>query len=456
MAAQRPNVGAPAKPLRWPLNRFFLRTIFLAGFVLVGLLWWTNGSGDEALGSPATALIATGELSALFGTYVALAGFVLVSRAPFIEPLLGDQAVGLHKRLGIATILLLIGHVVGTVGGYTLLARTSLAEELTEILLTYPWMLAAGVALLLFVAIGVSSIPFIRRRLSYETWSGIHLYAYLAMVLGLGHQLAVGNDFVEHPIAQAAWVGMYVAVFALVVLYRVLCPIVLFARHRFRIEEVVVESSDIVSLYVTGRRLDRLPVRAGQYFRLRLLAKDEWWRCHPFSISAEPDGRMLRFTVKSLGDFSDRLQARKPGNHVMLEGPFGALTTAEMTRKRVALIGGGIGVTPLRAIFEELAGKVDVKLIYRASSPKDTVFSEELSELSLQPGAEVAYLVGKRGNPNMPEDPLSAAMIESIVPDIAKRDVFICGPVAMMDALDRTLRQLGVPRSQIHAERFAA
>ncbi len=456
MAALRPDPGAPARPVRRPPNRFLLRSTFLAGFVLVGLLWWTNGSGDQAASSPASALIALGELCALFGTYLALAGFVLVSRAPFVERSLGDRSIGLHKRLGVATILLLVGHVVATVAGYAFFDGASFADELGTLLFTYPSMLAAGAAFLMFVAIGVSNIPPVRRRLSYESWNGIHLYAYLAMVLGLGHELAVGNDFVEHPIARALWVAMFAVVFALVVVHRVLGPIVLFGRHRFRVEQVVVESSDVVSLYVTGRNLDRLPVRAGQYFRLRLLAKHEWWRCHPFSISAEPDGRTLRFTVKSLGDFSERLQGRGPGDYLMLEGPCGALTTAEMTRERVALIGAGIGVTPLRAIFGELAGKVDVKLIYRASSPKDTIFSEELSELSELPGAEVAYLVGRRGNPNMPDDPLSAEMIESIVPDISSREVFVCGPIAMMDAVEGTLRQLGVPPGQIHSERFAA
>jgi ferredoxin-NADP reductase len=284
----------------------------------------------------------------------------------------------------------------------------------------------------------------------------LHLYAYLAMVLGLGHQLAVGVDFVDHPLARAYWVAMFVVAFSLIAVFRIGAPVFLFARHRFRVEGVVVESSDVVSIYVGGRELDRLPVRAGQYFRFRLLARDEWWRSHPFSLSAEPDGRTLRFTVKALGDFSERLQKQGQGARVMLEGPCGELTTAVRTRPRVALIGGGIGVTPLRALFEELAGKVDVKLIYRASSPKDTVFSEEFDELTRQPGAEVTYLVGKRGNPNMPENPLSPAMIRSIVPDIDSRDIFLCGPNAMMDTVVESLDQLGVPRDHIHSERFAA
>jgi ferredoxin-NADP reductase len=68
----------------------------------------------------------------------------------------------------------------------------------------------------------------------------------------------------------------------------------------------------------------------------------------------------------------------------------------------------------------------------------------------------VTYLVGKRGNPNMPENPLSPAMIRSIVPDIDSRDIFLCGPNAMMDTVVESLDQLGVPRDHIHSERFAA
>ncbi len=452
----KPTPRQSSRPFHWPLNRSVLKLAFFANAGFVVYLWLRHGSGDTATSSPAAFLTAAGELAALLGTYLALVGLLLVARSPFIEQVFGEDSLRLHRRLGFSTVMLLAGHIVLTVAGFALMDRLSVVDELGSMVLTYPYVLAAAAGFGLFLMIGLSSMPVIRRRLSHETWSGLHLYAYLAMVLGLGHQLAVGVDFADHPLARVYWVGLFVLVFGLIAVFRVAAPFFLYARHRFRIEQVVVESSDVVSIYVGGRNLDRLPVRAGQYFRFRLLVRNEWWRSHPFSISAEPDGRQLRFTIKSLGDFSARLQSRGHGARVMLEGPCGSLTSAARTAPRVALIGGGIGVTPLRALFGEMAGKIDVKLIYRASTPKDTVFSEELDQLSLLPGADVAYVVGKRGNPNMPENPLGPEIIRSIVPDIDSRDVYICGPDPMMEAVVESLDRLGVPRDRIHSERFAA
>ena len=150
-----------------------------------------------------------------------------------------------------------------------------------------------------------------------------------------------------------------------------------------------------------------------------------------------------------------RLQSLRPGTRVMLSGPYGALTSTRRKVRGVALIGGGIGVTPIRALFEEFAGNVDVKLIYRASRTEDVVFWSELDQLSRQPEATVSYVIGRRGQ-GLPEEPLNAAALRGMVPDIAIRDVYVCGPVSMMDAVERSLRELGVPRRRVHTERFAA
>jgi predicted ferric reductase len=450
------RTGAPAiaRPPSFSVAMAWLA--FLVNAALVTAFWIRHGGIVYASASPASLLMGIGQITALLGTYLALAGLLLISRMPMIEQLLGDDAVRFHRLAGIGTIALLTAHVVFSVAGYALMAGVPFPDEFISVVLTYPYMLAGFVAFLMFAGIGASSIRFVRSHLSYETWSGLHLYAYLAMILGLGHQLAVGTDFAMHPLARAYWVALYVGVFGQIAIYRICEPVLMLAAHRFRVERVVRETPDIVSIYVTGRGLAGVPVRAGQYFRLRLLARNEWWRSHPFSISAAPDGHTLRFTVKALGDFSTRLQELRPGTRVMLEGPSGALTAAARTRKTVLLVGGGIGITPVRALFEELAGKVDVRLIYRASSLEEVIFSDEINRLALRPGAAVTYLVGRRGQAGMPADPLGPDAILALVPDIAARDVFVCGPTPMMDAVERSLEHLGLPRRQIHSERFAA
>ena len=175
--------------------------------------------------------------------------------------------------------------------------------------------------------------------------------------------------------------------FVPLLLFRFGEPLVRNLRHRFYVDRVVVERDGVTSIWITGSALHRLPVRAGQWFGIRLLTSDGWWRSNPYSLSAGPDARRLRFTVEALGDGSRRLQRVKPGTRVFLEGPYGVLTGAVRTREKVLLIAGGIGITPLRALFEVLpARRGDLALLYRAGSKDDLVFKQELNRIGEEIG----------------------------------------------------------------------
>ncbi len=308
----------------------------------------------------------------------------------------------------------------------------------------------------LFGLVAVTSIRAARRRLSYETWYGLHLYAYLAIALGFLHQLFVGADFMHDSVAAAYWVVLYLAAALMILVFRIGQPVWTSLRLDLRVANVVTEAPGVVSLYLTGRDLDRLEVRAGQYFRWRFLTPHGWWRSHPYSISAAPNGEWLRITVKDLGDGSRDLQAIPIGTRVIVEGPYGILTDVRRTKPGVALIAGGIGITPLRALIEALpAARGDLTLLYRASRPADLVFVDELDVLARRRGIVIHYLVGRRGTPEMPRDPLDPRGLITLVPDLLERDVYVCAPAPMMRSVDAALKVLGMPRGQIHAERFA-
>ena len=296
----------------------------------------------------------------------------------------------------------------------------------------------------------ISSIRAARRRLSYETWYGLHLYAYLAIALGFLHQLFVGNDFIHDPVAVGYWVTLYVITVALLLVFRVGQPVWLSTRHRLRVAQVVEEAPGVHSIYVTGRELDQLAVRSGQYFLWRFLTWEGWWRAHPFSISSAPNGAWLRITIKDLGDWSKALQGVSVGTRVFVEGPYGVLTGARRTRQKVVLIAGGIGITPLRALLEALpATRRPDPPVPRPDARRDRL-PERARHARPQRGARVHYLVGPRGEGV--GDPLDAAALERLVPDIGDRDVYLCGPVAMMQRVEESLRGLGLPERQIHAE----
>jgi predicted ferric reductase len=380
-----------------------------------------------------------------------------MSRSPWLDQLFGmDRLAWAHRWLGFATVWLIAAHGVFTIVGYALNDARGILDETVTILTTFDWVLPATLGFGLFLAIGVSSVRAARRRLSYEAWFLIHLLAYAAIALGFLHQLLVGTDFMHDGLARAYWIALYVLAAILVLLFRFGHPLALNRRHRLRVARVVQEGPGIVSIYVTGRHLDRLAVRSGQYFVWRFLDGRDWWHGHPFSLSAAPNGRWLRITVKALGDGTRRLQHVPVGARAWVEGPYGVLTGARRRRRRVALIAGGIGIAPLRALLEALPGRADeLVLLYRARGARHVVLHEELEALCERRGATVHYLVGRRGSPEMPADPLGPRALVRLVPDLADRDVYVCGPISMMDRVERTLLDLGVPRAQVHAERFA-
>jgi ferredoxin-NADP reductase len=83
------------------------------------------------------------------------------------------------------------------------------------------------------------------------------------------------------------------------------------------------------------------------------------------------------------------------------------------------------------------------------------VLLSELRWLADERGAQLHVLAGRTGAGDPPFTPFAPGDLAALVPDIADRDVYVCGPPAMTDAVVRSLRTLGVPRRQVHAERFS-
>jgi predicted ferric reductase len=443
-----------ARPRTWSVRPLDV-TALLVGIGALILAMWVRHGGLDQLHSVSGIFIAFGQLTALYGAYLALVQLVLMSRAPWLEQVFGIyRLAAIHRWVGFACLWLLVGHGVGTTIGYALGDRSSVLAEAWTLLTTYPYVLMATVGFALFVAVAVTSIRAARRRLSYETWFGIHLYAYLAIALAFLHQLFVGADFVHDPVARGFWIALYVVTFGLLLVFRVGHPIVRSLHHDLRVANVVQEAPGIISIYVTGRDLERLPVASGQYFVWRFLTRDGWWKGNPFSISAAPNGQYLRTTVKALGDWSDQLQRLRVGTRVFFEGPYGTMTGARRSKRGVLLIAGGVGITPLRSLVEDLpANAGDLAVIYRARSERDVIFRKELDTLARLRGAVVHYRLGHRPRPGEP-DPLGPAGILAVAPDVALRDVYLCGPRSMMEGVRRALRRLSVPDAQIHWERF--
>jgi predicted ferric reductase len=423
--------------------------LFTALGVNLLFVWFTFFTADGPEKNP---LITVGKFVGLHVALAMIFQLVLIARLPWLDRRLGmDQLTSLHRWTGFTIAWTLVLHVTFIVLGYARLDGNSVPKQIVSLAGSFPVLLGM-VAFLFVVVIAISSARSARRRLSYETWHALHVLLYLVIILALIHQLFEITTFTASSLSKAYWFLLWGLALGSLVVCRVLLPLIRNSRHQLRVAAVVPESDDAVSVHVTGKNLERLPARAGQFMLWRFPGHNPWWQVNPWSLSAAPNGASLRLTAKGIGETSAGLRALAVGTRVFAEGPYGALTSLARTRQASLLVAGGIGITPIRSLLEELDGPITV--LYRVPSMAQAVLLEELQGLAQQRGAQLHVLIGRTGEGNPPFNPFAPADLETVVPDIRERDVYICGPEAMTVAVLRSLRALGVPKKQVHAERF--
>jgi predicted ferric reductase len=418
---------------------------FGLGVAAVVALWWSSGpSADPRLDAA--------RLAGLLAVYLLAVQILLRACVPYVE---NGVEVGVlarwHRRGGQRLVWLAAGHAALVVWSYARMSRVSLWDQARALVLDYPDVLMATVALALFAGVGLLAARAVRRRVSYQTWSHAHLYVYLATGLTIAHQLANGEHLHRHPAVRTIWLLGWIAVAGVALWFRVLTPLSRSLRWRLRVVDVRPAAAGVTTVTIAGRGLDRGRIESGQYFRWRFLSRGRWWSGNPYSLSAPPTDQRLRLTAKGVGDHSTGLANLAPGTRVVVEGPYGGLTAHAARAEGAVMMAGGIGITPLRALFESLPaqpGRLD--LIYRASTAEEVLFRAELEALAARRGGQVHLLIGSRT-----EHPISAELLRSLVADVAGRDAYVCGPPGLAAAFRNALRAAGVPRARIHVEAFA-
>ena len=405
----------------------------------------------RALSAPGGWLTAGGQLAGLVGAYLMLVVVVLAGRLPIVERTLGqDRLLFWHRRLAPWSLSLIASHVVLITLGYSAAARSGALRQLWTLISTYPGILTAATGVVLLFVAGFTSARIARRRLRYETWWVVHLYTYLGLALAFSHQLADGASLVGHPVARIFWTTLWIATAGAVVVYRILLPIWRTLLHDLRVVAVPPVAPGAVTVTCRGRLLRWLPCSGGQFLQWRILKRDLWWQAHPYSLSALPDPPYLRFTVKDLGDHSRLLSELTPGTRIAIEGPYGAFTRETRHRDRLALIGAGVGATPLRSLLEDLPPNVDATIVLRARSEQELVLADEIRGLLTAHPGRLHTLLGPRAGAQV-----DAAALRELIPDLPDRDVYVCGPESFSRDVIRAARANGLADQHIHHETFA-
>ncbi len=184
-----------------------------------------------------------------------------------------------------------------------------------------------------------------------------------------------------------------------------------------------------------------------------------WWRPLPHQLWTGTD--FLSSPVATAYWWGARLADLRPGTRVLVEGPYGRLTGDVRRRRRVTMLASSVGITPMRALMEELDyGPGEATLVYRSRDARSALFRDELGELATERGVSVCFVPGpRRGDgswlPAAAGDLDDRAALLQLVPDIADHDVYLCGPQAWADAARAAVLAAGTPARRTHTERFS-
>jgi len=136
---------------------------------------------------------------------------------------------------------------------------------------------------------------------------------------------------------------------------------------------------------------------------------------------------------------------------VIAEGPYGIFTADARSADHVVLVAGGVGITPIRALLDDLPKHVRVDLLYRAPKPEALLLHDELDAIARSlPITRVRYLVGNRRN-----YPINAKSLTHLIPDFSTADVYTCGPEQLVASVRHAAEVVGIPEKRIHDEAFS-
>jgi predicted ferric reductase len=315
-------------------------------------------------------------------------------------------------------------------------------------------------ALLLIVALLISSLWRKRLGIEYDRWRRVHaVLAILALLLAVVH-VDMAARMLNTPGKRLAWTLLSLAWLGLIVHVRVFRPWRL-RRRPFRVCAVHAEHGRSVSLHlepVDHAGFDYLP---GQFAWLSLGNSPFALREHPFSLASSPTRPgTITFTIKALGDFSTAVGHCKPGATAYVDGPYGAFSCdRHANASGLVFIAGGVGIAPIISMLRALADRSDPRplwLFYGNRLWQHTLFREELQELRTRLNLAVVHVLGEpdadwKGERGLLRQDILARHLPE---QLGRLHYFICGPQPMIRVAECALKAMAVPLRHLHSEIF--
>lgn len=388
---------------------------------------------------------------AMMGIQFALTARFKVPTAPFGI----DLIYYFHRYLATIATLLVVAHAL------ILLWRHPAAVGSVDPRSAPAHMSLGWLALLAFLALVASSLWRKQLGIEYDRWRRLHVaLAVLGLVFAVVHVLGAGS-YLESPLKRGLWLSLVVFWLGLTVYVRVLRPAWL-ARRPWVVTGIRKERGRSWTLTVKPDGPHRVfDYHPGAFAWLTLRASPWAMREHPFSIASSPmRPGWLEFTIKELGDFTNRIGEIKPGERAWVDGPYGSFGIDRFPNARgYIFVAGGVGIAPLMSMLRALDDRGDHRpkwLFYGNSDYERIVLREEIDAIAARIGMKVVHVLCEAGPDWQGERGyVDAEVMRRHLPaDLDGLDCFVCGPEPMIRLAERSLGQLGMPLARVHSEIF--
>lgn len=436
--------------IRGPIWFWFYRVLVLLP-LLVGVSFRALSGGRGFLLSFAVAC-------GYVGLAIVALEFSLVARLKHVAGAFGQDALQqFHKQMGYVAVLFLLAHpILLFLCGYPLKLLNLFSPASA-----WTWRWGASGLYILLVLIGLSA-GHRRLHMRYEWWQITHRWlAPLILIAGLAHIFMV-HGFTSTLPMKVVWIAYASAFLGIAVYHRIYMPLRIWQRP-WKVLRNVQELGDARSLVLQPVGHNGISFEPGQFAWLVMGDTPFHHEEHPVSISSSAEiapGGEVSFTIKALGDWSTNIVPKiNPATRVWLDGPYGVFSPDHEQGPGYVLIGGGIGITPLYSMCLTMADREDVRpvlLFYAGRDCQELTFRSELDFLGNRMNLKLVYVLeraeadwhGEKGF-------INSALLHRYLPEQYRRfQYFVCGPPALMNAMEHTLASLGIVPENIHTERF--
>lgn len=392
--------------------------------------------------------LSLGQVTAIAGFVLYCLNFVLSARLKIIEPFFAgiNRAYIWHHLFGATALILLLYHPLLISVSYLAISLQAAAALLWPSLKNLP-IYFGSLALIITIVLLFLTLYV---KLEYDFWKKTHQYLGAALFLACLHVFLIGSTVAENPTLK-----FYLLTLATLAicsfLYRTLLGRWLVKRKDYTVAKHTKIDKDVLDLELEPVSGKAIPFIAGQFIFVQPDARGIAKQYHPFSLTSKEGSVNLSVGIKAVGDFTETLKLLEPGAKVKVEGPFGRFSYHFYPSPRQVWIAGGIGVTPFVSLAKSLPKEnFEVDFYYAVKDEKEAVYKEVFEETAKENPKFKFHLHCSKDKGR-----LSADIIAKDINELAKAEIFVCGPPPMMKSMKEQMVKLKVPKMNMHSEEFA-